>query len=196
MAKWLWLMVDWARHAKWHVSLRSPPGLGRNQGWGFRADTSIQTWTWSLRRWMIAMLKIWGLKWNTRNFEGVLEDVVMKDILLLLPIIEDETWHVISNMLDCEEVFGESSTTVVKVMLIVEYHGHQLFKATLVSLLNANPFFLWRYAYIYFISTYFNNNNASMHSLCPLPCWTDWKMMWVTCVSKKSTRIPQQLNLP
>ena len=46
---------------------------------------------------------------GNENFEGVLDDEVEEKIVLLLPIIEDETRHVTSNMLDCEEVFGEFS---------------------------------------------------------------------------------------
>ena len=42
-------------------------------------------------------------------------------------------------MLDCEEVFGESNTTYMKVMPTLEYDKHQIFKATLVSQLNADP---------------------------------------------------------
>ena len=60
--------------------------------------------------------------------------------MLPLPIVEDETRHFISNMLDCEEVSAKSDITVVKVMLMVEYDGHQIFKATLVFQPNANPF--------------------------------------------------------
>ena len=42
-------------------------------------------------------------------------------------------------MLDCEEVFGESNTAFMKVMPMVEYDKHQIFKASLVYELNANP---------------------------------------------------------
>ena len=56
-----------------------------------------------------------------------------------LPIIEDYTRRVISNMLDCEKVFGESNIVIVKVISTMEYDKHQIFKATLVSQLNANP---------------------------------------------------------
>ena len=65
------------------------------------------------------------------------EDKVMKEIVLR--VIEDETWQSISNMLDCEEVFGEYNTTFMKVMPTLEYDKHQIFKATLVSQLNADP---------------------------------------------------------
>ena len=47
-----------------------------------------------------------------------MEDKVVEEI-------EDETQHVISNMLDCEEVFGESIIVVVKAMLMAEYDGRQ-----------------------------------------------------------------------
>ena len=48
--------------------------------------------------------------------KGVMEDKVMEEVVLPLPIIENETQHVISNMLDCEELFGESKAIVVKIM--------------------------------------------------------------------------------
>jgi hypothetical protein len=43
-------------------------------------------------------------------------------------------------MLDCEEVFGESITVIVKVMPMMEYDNHYTFKAPIVSQLNANLF--------------------------------------------------------
>lgn len=68
--------------------------------------------------------------------------ILQKDevVKFLLPIIEDETRQGISNMLDCEEVSRESSTAIVKFAPMVEYGGHQIFKAALVSQLNTNPF--------------------------------------------------------
>lgn len=65
------------------------------------------------------------------NYEDVLRDESVEEIELLLPIIEDETRQVISNMLDCEEVFEEPNTATVKIMPTVEYEGHQLIKTTL-----------------------------------------------------------------
>ena len=41
-------------------------------------------------------------KAGNENFEGVLKDKVMEDILLPLPIIEDKKRHDYSNMLDCD----------------------------------------------------------------------------------------------
>ena len=41
------------------------------------------------------------------NLKGVLQNKFVKEIVLPLPIIGDETQHIISNMLDYEEVFGE-----------------------------------------------------------------------------------------
>ena len=43
-------------------------------------------------------------------------------------------------MLDCDEVYGESNTAIVKVMSIGKYDIHQIFKANLVSQLNAYLF--------------------------------------------------------
>ena len=67
------------------------------------------------------------------NYEDILEDEAVEEIVLPLPIIKDETQQVTSNMMDYEEVFGESSIAIVKVVPMVEYGRHQIFKATLVS---------------------------------------------------------------
>lgn len=68
-----------------------------------------------------------------------MEDKVVAEIMLPPSIIDDETRHVITNMLDCVELSGESNTSIVKVMPKVEYDKH-IFKANTVSQLNANPF--------------------------------------------------------
>lgn len=72
------------------------------------------------------------------NFEGIMEDKVVAEIMLPLSIIDDVTRHVITNMLDCVELSGESNTSIVKVMPKVEYDKH-IFKANTVSQLNASP---------------------------------------------------------
>ena len=112
------------------------------------------------------------------NFEGFLEDKVVEEIVLPLPVFEDETRQVISNMLDCEEVFGESNVVVVKVTLMVEHDGHQIFKDTLVPQFNAN-LFLSKDRLMQVM--YFNNNDET--STPPphlLPCWSDWDLMWAS----------------
>ena len=53
---------------------------------------------------------------RNENYEGSLEDEVIEEFVLPLPIIEDKTQHVISNMLDCEEVYEESNTAIMKIM--------------------------------------------------------------------------------
>jgi hypothetical protein len=53
--------------------------------------------------------------------KGVLQNKFVKEIVLPLPIIGDDTQHVISNMLDYEEVFGESTVTNMKVVPMMEY---------------------------------------------------------------------------
>lgn len=83
----------------------------------------------------------------------------MEEIVLPLPIIEDETRQFISNMLDCGEVFGESNTTVMKVLPTLEYDGHQIFQATLVSQLNANKIMSKDRLTQVKDSIYFNNND-------------------------------------
>ena len=84
----------------------------------------------------MAMLKFLRAKMEdgNENFEGILGDKVMEDI------IENQTRYVVLNMLDCEKVVGESNIAIVKVLPMVEYDKYQIFKATLVSQLNANPF--------------------------------------------------------
>ena len=43
-------------------------------------------------------------------------------------------------MLDCEELFAEFNIAIVKVIPTVVYDIHQIFKVTLVCLLNAKMF--------------------------------------------------------
>ena len=82
------------------------------------------------------------MKEGNGNFEGIMEDKVVKEIVLPLPNIKEETWHVIYNMLDCEEMSRETSTTIVKGMPMVEYDEHQIFKATLIFQLMCHPVFV------------------------------------------------------
>ena len=98
--------------------------------------------------------------------------------MLPLPIIEDEPSHVTPNVLDCEEVFGESSPTILRVMPAMEYDGHQIFKATLISLLNADLLLSKDMLLEVKNSNYSNNNDGCINaSSCSLPCWLDEDMM-------------------
>ena len=91
---------------------------------------------------------------------------------------------VISNMLDCEEVFEESINVVMKVMLMLEFDAHQIFKATLVSQLNANPICPRIGFYELKIqSTSITTMTTSTPPPRPLACWLNWDMMWASiCV--------------
>ena len=61
---------------------------------------------------------------GNQDCEGLMEDKVVEEVVLPLPITEDESQHVISNMLDCEEVFGESNIVVINFMPTMEYDEH------------------------------------------------------------------------
>ena len=113
---------------------------------------------------MTGMLKFWRLKWKNRNFKGILEDKVVEETMLPLHINEDETRQVISNMLDGEEVYGESNIAIMKVTLMVEYDGHQIFKAILVSQLNANPFLFKDMLTWVKNAIYFKNNDDYIYT--------------------------------
>ena len=91
---------------------------------------------------------------------------------------------VIYNMLDCEEMSGETSTTIVKGMPMVEYEEHQIFKATLIFQLNASLFLYKDKLMQVKNSIYFKNvDDYISASSCPLPCWLVWDMMWASfCV--------------
>ena len=129
------------------------------------------------------------------NLEGVLEDEVVEEIVFPLPIIEDETWPIISNMLDYEEVFGESSTTVVKVMLALEYDKHQIFKVALVSQLNANVLLSKdRFTHVK-ISIFFKNNNDYI-SASSLPTPMLVRLGSNLGIFLYPTRISSTLDLP
>ena len=139
--------------------------------------------------------RCWSFEgWNgrrDRNFEGTLEDEIVEEIVLLLPIIEDETWRIILNLLDCEEVYGESSIAIVKFMPMIEYDKHQIFKAILVSQHNAYPFLSKdRLTQVEF-SMYFNNINIYINtSSSPISMLVGLGYdLGISLVSKNSIRI-------
>ena len=61
-----------------------------------------------------------------------MEDDPWRRLCFLYPILRMKH-NVISNMLECEEVFGELTIEVLIVMPLIEYDGHQILNATLVS---------------------------------------------------------------
>ena len=110
-------------------------------------------------------------------------------------IIEDEAQHVISNTLDCGEVYGESNTAIVKVMLMVKYDGHRIFKATLLKLLPTHfcPRIGLRKLKIQ--STSIASTPTFVYPPHPLPCWWDWDIMWsFLFVSLNSTMISSTIQ--
>lgn len=110
---------------------------------------------------------------TNENFEDILEDEVVEEIALPLPVMEDETRHFISTMMACE-VSGENSTTIMKVVLMVEYGGHQIFMATLVSQLNDDVLLSKDMLTQVKILIYFNNKDDYIKSSShPFPCWSD-----------------------
>ena len=98
------------------------------------------------------------------NPEGVMENKVVEEIVLPLPISEDETQHDISNMLYYEELLGGSKTAIMKLCRWVEYDGHKIFKATLVSQLNVNSFLSKDMLPQVKMSIYLNNNDDCMNA--------------------------------
>ena len=98
-------------------------------------------------------------------------------------------------MLDYEEVFGESSTTVVKVMLALEYDKHQIFKVALVSQLNANVLLSKdRFTHVK-ISIFFKNNNDYI-SASSLPTPMLVRLGSNLGIFLYPTRISSTLDLP
>ena len=69
------------------------------------------------------------------------DEIVDDDILDSLPFLEDETRDALSDILNgVEDHFEPIATPPTKILLYVEYEGNQIFKSTLVSQLNGNPF--------------------------------------------------------
>ena len=69
--------------------------------------------------------------------------------------------------------------------MMVEYDGHQIFKAISEPQLNANPIMSKDRLTHAKNSLNFNNNDNYMLPLRPFLCWLDWKMMRVFyCVQK------------
>lgn len=102
------------------------------------------------------------------------------------PIIvaEMETRDVLAEMLSTHENQIVSKVAPPKVIPVVEYRGHQIFKATLVSQLNANPFLSKDRLTRVRNSVYFNNSDdylsaASSSSTCLLGLGSDCGVYFV-----------------
>lgn len=87
------------------------------------------------------------------------EEELVEDGAANLVVVEAETCAAVAEMLNGEEPQLNSAIPVDKVIPFVEYGGHQIYKSTLVSQLNANPFLskdrLTRVKH----SIYFNNSD-------------------------------------
>jgi hypothetical protein len=67
---------------------------------------------------------------------------IVEDGASNLLVVESETRDAMSEMLNLEEPQISTILPIDKVIPFVEYDGHKIYKSTLVSQLNANPFFV------------------------------------------------------
>ena len=75
---------------------------------------------------------------STSPVEG--EEDILEDGSPDLPVLQVEAEDAISDMLNGEEAQVRCLLLTEKVIPFVEYGGHNIYKSTLVSQLNANPF--------------------------------------------------------
>ena len=68
------------------------------------------------------------------------EEEIIEDGCPTLTVLRDEAEHAISDILNFEEPQVSDALPSGKVIPFVQYGGHNLYKSTIVSQLNANPF--------------------------------------------------------
>ena len=68
------------------------------------------------------------------------EEVIVDDDFPILFVLEVEAQDVVSDVLNLEEPQISNALPSDKVIPYVQYGGHNIYKSTLVSQLNANPF--------------------------------------------------------
>ena len=110
------------------------------------------------------------------------EEELEEDFSAALPAVESETHNAMSDMLNLEEPQVSTAIPTEKVIPFVEFFGHKIFKSTLVSQLNSNPFLSKdRLTRVKKNLIYFNNSddyiNASSSSETMLTCC--WILAWI-----------------
>lgn len=87
------------------------------------------------------------------------EEDILEDVAVNLPILEAEFSDVVIEMLNLKEPQLSCALLANKVIPFVEYGGHNIYKSTLVSQLNANPFLSKDRLTKVKNSIYFNNSD-------------------------------------
>ena len=78
--------------------------------------------------------------WVHSNPNEVLEDDIDGDDLATLPALEEETQHVLLELLSKHKLQVSNYPPSLKVLHVVTFKGHSIYKSTLVSQLNGNPY--------------------------------------------------------
>lgn len=126
--------------------------------------------------------------------EDVLEDEVLDDGLDSLALLEDKTRDVLNEMLNSQEMQVSTLVTLDRIVPVVEFGGCQIFKSTLVSQLNGNPFLSKDRLTRVRNSIYFNNSEdyisaASSSNKCLLGLGSDCGVFFLqrNTLTKSST---------
>ena len=74
------------------------------------------------------------------NPNDLLEDDIFDDGVVCLPVLEEETRNVFIELLSDHEVQVSSDPIPHKIDHVVTFQGHSIYKSTLVSQMNGNPY--------------------------------------------------------
>jgi len=77
---------------------------------------------------------------NISNPNKVLEDNIGDDDDTCLPELEEKTRNVFIELLSNQELQVSSNSKLDRILPVVTYEGHSIYKSTLVSQLNGNPY--------------------------------------------------------
>lgn len=113
-----------------------------------------------------------------------LEDEIIDDGLDAQAVLEDETRDAVADVLNAHENQVSSRAAPPKIVPIVEYAGYTIFKSTLVSQLNGNPFLSKDHLTKVKHSMYFNNHDdyitvANSSNTCLLGLGSDCGIFFV-----------------
>lgn len=115
------------------------------------------------------------------NLEGALKDKIKEEIILPLPIIKDETQHVVSKMLDCENCFMKVMWSITNIK-----------SSRSIWFLILMPTHFCPRIGLHKSKHSIHFNYTTIKSTPPpntLPCWLDWDIM---CASFLCPEIPLQ----
>ena len=126
---------------------------------------------------------------DTRACDVYVEAELSKDDVNPIVLAEMKTWDVLAEMLSTHENQVVYELALLKVIPVMEYGGHQILEATLVSQLNANPFLSKNMLIRVRNYMYFNNSDdclsATSSSPLPLLAWIRIRLWSILLLEKQ-----------